>query len=113
MRAAELLAGAAEDYDTAAFHCQQAAEKYLKARLYVALREPPRTHDLKRLINELTGEESFSADEVAKAKLLNPFAVEFRYPDDDAPDEPPIADLLTAARHFRDRLRPVIEAALH
>jgi HEPN domain-containing protein len=112
LRAAATLAPEPEDYDAVGFHCQQAVEKYLKARLYVAFKEPSRTHDLLRLLAELDGEESFSAEEVAMARLLNPFAVKFRYPTDDAPDDPPMTDLLAAARHFRDRLVPAIEAAL-
>ncbi len=37
-------------FETACYHCQQAAEKYLKAYLIYAEVEPPRIHDLTRLV---------------------------------------------------------------
>ena len=111
LRVAERLADAPEDYDAVAFHCQQAAEKYLKARLAATGEDPPRTHDLLRLLLKLQSVESFTAQEIEMAKLLTPFGVAIRYPGED--DEPPVVELLTAARHFRDRLRPVVEVELH
>ena len=111
LRAAERLADAPEDYDVVAFHCQQAAEKYLKARLAVTGEDPPRTHDLLRLVFLLQTVETFSASETDMAKLLTPFGVAIRYPGDEE-DEPPVAELLAAARHFRDKLRPVVAAKL-
>ncbi|GAB3289739.1 HEPN domain-containing protein [Hymenobacter humi] len=110
LRVAERLADAPEDYDAVAFHCQQAAEKYLKARLAATGEDPPRTHDLLRLLQMLQQVESFTALEMTMAKLLTPFGVAIRYPGED--EEPPVADLLIAARHFRDKLRSTIEAEL-
>lgn len=110
LRAAERLADAPEDFDAVAFHCQQAAEKYLKARIALTGEDPPRTHDLRRLLLALQRVETFTAPEETMADLLTPFGVAIRYPGDD--DEPPVVALLTAARHFRDRLRPTIAAAL-
>lgn len=89
LRAAERLAPAAEDYDTAGFHCQQAVEKYLKGYLFVVLRRPARTHDLVALLSAIDPSFGFSANEVKMVKLLNPFAVDFRYPNDDEIAEPP------------------------
>ena len=111
LRAAERLADAPEDYDVVAFHCQQAAEKYLKARLAITGEDPPRTHDLRRLLLVLQQVESFTAQETGMANLLTPFGVAIRYPGEE--DEPPVLELLTAARHFRDKLRPIVEAALN
>lgn len=110
LRVAERLVDAPEDYDAVAFHCQQAVEKYLKARLAATGQDPPRTHDLLRLLLLLETEETFMPSEIDMAKLLTPFGVAIRYPSEES--EPPVAELLTAARHFRDRLRPVIEALL-
>ena len=110
LRAAERLADAPEDFDAVAFHWQQAAEKYLKVRLAVMGLEPPRTHDLRRLLLALQPFEVFAVAEETMADLLTPFGVAIRYPGED--DEPPVMELLVAARHFRDRLRPTIEAAL-
>lgn len=110
LRAAERLADAPEDFDAVAFHCQQSAEKYLKARLALTGEDPPRTHDLRRLLVALQRIETFTPSEETMADLLTPFGVSVRYPSDD--DEPPVVELLAAARHFRARLRPTIEAAL-
>ena len=110
LRVAERLADAPEDYDAVAFHCQQAAEKYLKARLAVTGEDPPRTHDLRRLFLALQPVEVFTVAEAAMADLLSPFGVSIRYPGE--ADEPPVAELLTAARHFRNKLRPIAAAAL-
>lgn len=112
LRAAERLADAPEGYDAVAFHCQQAAEKYLKARLAVTGEDPPRTHDLLRLLYLFQAAETFSALETDMAKLLTPFGVAIRYPGD-GEEEPPVADLLEAARRFRDKLRPAVEAELN
>ena len=50
LRAAEaLLALAAPATGTAAFHCQQAAEKMAKAVLIAARQPPPRLHDIEEL----------------------------------------------------------------
>ena len=38
-------------HDQVCFHCQQSAEKYLKARLEEAHIFSPKTHDLKKLLN--------------------------------------------------------------
>jgi HEPN domain-containing protein len=72
LRAARRLADAPEDFETAAFHCQQAVEKYLKARLAAAGQAPPRTHDLTRLLTVLAPVEQFTAQEEKWARELTP-----------------------------------------
>ncbi|HRP94634.1 MAG TPA: HEPN domain-containing protein [Rhodocyclaceae bacterium] len=75
---------------TAAYHCQQAAEKALKAILAACDQTIPKTHDL-RLLTELVAERHRAfAQCMEAAEWLNPFATEFRYPTD-APD-PGLAD---------------------
>src|ERR1035441_7544759 len=63
------------------FHCQQAAEKYLKALLTRRQIEFPKTHDIKTLLH-LAG--APVADSLSGAKWLTPFGVEIRYPGDTA-----------------------------
>jgi HEPN domain-containing protein len=63
------------------FHCQQAAEKYLKALLTRCQIEFPKTHDIKTLL-QLAGDPV--ADSLSCAKWLTPFGVEIRYPGDTA-----------------------------
>ena len=53
LRSVEILLGCEEEdkpYDAVCFHCQQAAEKYLKAYLVFLDVDFPPTHNLARLI---------------------------------------------------------------
>ncbi len=66
------------------FHCQQAAEKYLKALLTRYQIEFPKTHDIKALLQLLGSPSSSVADSLSSARWLTPFGVEIRYPGDTA-----------------------------
>ncbi len=71
-------------HDEVCFHFQQCAEKYLKARLEEAGIASPKTHDLIRLLNlALAVEPLWSALRHAVASL-SVYAVEFRYPGNEA-----------------------------
>jgi len=64
------------------FHCQQAAEKLIKAIL-VAHQVPfPKTHDLEELLRLLSTVNERLAAALADVGELNPYSVEFRYPGD-------------------------------
>jgi HEPN domain-containing protein len=67
-------------FDMVCFHCQQAAEKYLKCLLTYLGIQAPRTHDLKTLILFLPEGNRLSArtEEVVE---LNPYSVDVRYAD--------------------------------
>jgi HEPN domain-containing protein len=66
------------------FHCQQCAEKYLKARLIEAGEIPARTHDLAQLLLACQRHEPLWSALMPGAKLLSQFGVAFRYPGNDA-----------------------------
>lgn len=69
-------------YDTVCFHCQQAAEKLLKAYLVAKGVRLPFTHDLLLLLEEILpycAEAETLRDDLA---LLMPYAVGVRYPDE-------------------------------
>lgn len=70
-----------------AFHYQQAAEKLLKALLAEQNIDYPRTHNLARLV-ELVEDVGYrvpvATDELIR---LTPFAVTFRYEDDDESEQ--------------------------
>ena len=66
--------------DQQCFHCQQSAEKYLKARLEEASILPPKTHDLKRLLALLAPVEPLWSALSSACASLSDFGVEFRYP---------------------------------
>lgn len=66
--------------DAVCFHCQQAAEKLLKAALVAADQDPPRTHDLDQLLRALAPDPP-APEPVAEAlTYLKGFAVLSRYP---------------------------------
>ena len=67
-------------HDQVCFHCQQSAEKYLKARLEEANIRSPKTHDLDKLLGLLLPVEPLWAAMLATLLRLNDYAVEFRYP---------------------------------
>jgi HEPN domain-containing protein len=71
-------------HDQQCFHCQQSAEKYLKARLEEANMLPPKTHDLKKLLGLLLPLEPLWSALSGSCASLSDFAVEFRYPGDTA-----------------------------
>lgn len=76
-----------EVFSTATYHCQQAAEKALKAYLVFRDQKAKRIHDLIELTAmccELDMEFKQLYDDVER---LNPFATKFRYPSEfDIPD---------------------------
>ena len=85
LRNAEIvLAAGPEDLpaDTICFHCQQAAEKYLKGFLTSRETAYPLTHSLKALVEKAMSLDNTFALILEKAESLTPYAVTLRYPDD-------------------------------
>lgn len=83
LRSAARLMQVQEDgplFDSAAYHCQQAAEKALKGYLAAREVEFPKIHNLSFLV-ELCSEHDDSFQALfERAEMLTPFATEFRYP---------------------------------
>ena len=100
LRAAEvLLAATPALLGEAAFHCQQAAEKSLKA--YLSWHDVPfgKTHDLAAIGGLCVANDSSLEPICVRADRLSVFAWAFRYPGD--PDEPTrteVEDALALAR---------------
>jgi len=69
-------------YDTVCFHCQQAAEKLLKAYLASIGQLPPITHDLLLLLEKVLPSNPEAEQLRDSLVLLMPYAVEICYPDD-------------------------------
>ena len=69
-------------FDTVCFHCQQGAEKLLKAFLVHYGQIPPHTHDVLVLLERILPF-NLDAEHLREVlSLLMPYAVEIRYPDD-------------------------------
>ena len=77
-----LLAENAPFWEAIAFHCQQSAEKYLKAFLVQHQIEFPKTHDLEKLLELMAKADKKTSTRLLFAKELTPFGVLVRYPDD-------------------------------
>ena len=67
-------------HDLACFHCQQAAEKYLKALLQEWGLPVPRTHNLEDLLNLLLPHDATLRRLRRGLRYLSQFAVDYRYP---------------------------------
>jgi HEPN domain-containing protein len=94
----------APNYDSACFHAQQCAEKYLKARLQEASAIFPRTHDLEALLDLLLPIEPDWNALRSATQLLTSLAVDVRYPGYTA-DRAKARDALLACREIRDAAR--------
>jgi HEPN domain-containing protein len=88
---------------TIGFHCQQAAEKYLKAFLIFHGLEPERTHNLEFLLARCADiDASYSAIELLN---LTDYGVEARYPGDFLePTVEEIAGLIQVVDQIRKKL---------
>ena len=68
--------------DTVCFHCQQAAEKLLKAMLAFKGKDYPFTHDLLLLLENVLRISRDAERLRDDLSILMPYAVEIHYPDD-------------------------------
>lgn len=93
----------------AAYHCQQAAEKLVKAVLVSSGIHPPKSHDIGALVDRL-GEAHPLHATVAPLARFTPYAWLFRYPSA-APTEPsPEPPSATEVGRWLGELRRVIAA---
>lgn len=86
-------------YDVAVYHCQQAAEKAVKAFLVHHERPYERTHDIEVLVDlacEVDGSFSTLAD---AADALTPYATRLRYPNATFAVEPQPTEYDEALQH--------------
>jgi HEPN domain-containing protein len=86
--------------DLICFHCQQAVEKYLKARLVEAGITFPKTHDLTLLLKLIAPVEPLWMALSGPLSVLSAYAIELRYPGRGAS-----AAEVRGAVHMTERLR--------
>jgi HEPN domain-containing protein len=77
-----LIKGQEKHFDTGSYHCQQAAEKALKAWLTAHEIVFPKTHVLEELLELCTSTAPRFAQFRDHCEALTPLAQEFRYPGD-------------------------------
>ena len=67
-------------FDTVCFHCQQSAEKMLKAYLVTNKRPHPISHDLLLILEQILPLDPNAEKLRDSLVMLTPYAVEIRYP---------------------------------
>lgn len=86
-------------YDVAVYHCQQAAEKAMKAFLVHHGKAYEKTHDIEVLV-DLAGDVDSTFSKLADAAdALTPYATRFRYPNATFAVEPQPAEYNEAEQH--------------
>ena len=100
LRSARIL-GSTDDapLDTAIYHCQQTAEKAVKAFLVSQAVSPEKTHDIRKLTLAAATHEPRFNELLDRATALTPYAWEFRYPDDLAETYPTREEFDEALQH--------------
>jgi HEPN domain-containing protein len=100
LKSAGILSSAEEaPLDTAIYHCQQAAEKAVKAFLLSRGVTPDKTHDVRHLTLRASRLEAKFSEYINSAAVLTPYAWEFRYPVDLAETYPTCEEFGEASRH--------------
>jgi HEPN domain-containing protein len=94
-------------HDQVCFHCQQSAEKYLKAVLEELNISVPKTHDLELLLDQLVPFHAGLRSVKRGLLFLADFAVDARYPGTDATKRQAVAALRWAGR-VRDTCRAIL-----
>jgi HEPN domain-containing protein len=100
----EVRARKQPNYDSACFHAQQCAEKYLKAQLQESGIPFAKTHDLPSLLQLLSSIEPSWTTLLPELRLLNLYSVVFRYPGQSA-DKLMAREALRACTAVRDVAR--------
>jgi len=90
-----------DDYFTAAFHAQQAVEKFLKAFLVRHQIPFPKTHNIEGLLTLAAQGDPLMERELSSAAMVTPFGVEFRYPGDETADRETAQQALDEAKRVQ------------
>ena len=106
-RVESLLSVGEPDVEDALFHCQQAAEKALKALLTWHDEPFRKTHDLEALSRQCVAVDPTLAPLLAAADTLTEYAWAFRYPD--SLPEPSEAEVQAARQLAGDIVAGVLE----
>jgi len=105
--AVELQNGRKRLHDQVCFHCQQSAEKFLKALLEELNQTIPKTHDLEQLLHQLQPYHPSLVSFKRGLVFLSDFAVDARYPGSNASKRQASLALRWAGR-VRDACRTIL-----
>jgi len=88
--------------EIASYHCQQCAEKALKAFLIYKDIDPPKIHDLKVLCKICQDIDASFAGIASQCAHLTPYGVTVRYPDELSPNEDMVKHAINEAQQVYD-----------
>jgi len=97
--AAHIVASDGPELDVAAFHCQQAIEKMLKAFLVHHRVEFEKIHDLRRLLDLCAGVDATFDELRDSVEPLTVYAVAYRYPGPADPTADEVSDACNIVQH--------------
>ena len=86
--------------EASCYHCQQAAEKALKAYLVLQEYEFPYVHDCRKLCLHCADYDGAFVEYVDDCADLSPYATRARYPQEDEMDEPEVKTALRKAERI-------------
>lgn len=109
----KLLADPKASDEVIGFHAQQAVEKRIKAVLVGRAIPVRRTHDVAELIDLARDSGIGVPDEIEDARLLTPFAVDFRYGDIEGSENEPLprSNLPGLLQSLRDWAEHLLESS--
>jgi HEPN domain-containing protein len=113
LQTARTLVASGGPYDTACFHAQQAAEKYLKGFLTFAGQPFPFTHNLEELELRCAGLSPTPDFRGIDVTLLTPYAVQLRYDPLFWPDETETRQALALAEQVRHAVLAVLPSTVY
>lgn len=100
--------------DTAIYHCQQAAEKGVKAYLAFHDQPPVRTHDVELLLSLAEPFEAGFAAWTEAAERLTRYATQYRYPSDlMEPDQDEFDQAVADAEGLFQFVLSILPAVVH
>ena len=97
-------------YDLVCFHCQQAAEKYLKAYIIYLRLYYKKIHNISYLLNVIKRRKEVPDILFKKAKFLEEYAIDSRYPDHwNDPTLEETKKCIESAEMFKVFIKPVLD----
>lgn len=109
---AQLCIAANVSLDTACFHTQQAAEKFIKAYLIAHNLPVPFIHNVEKLVELCEQQDASFSHMKALGQTLTPYAVQLRYDEDFWPTPGEAATALQSAEALRAFIIPRLPSAM-
>lgn len=97
-------------YDLVCFHCQQSAEKYLKAYIIYLNLYYRKVHNLTYLLDVIKRKREIPEKLIVQAEMLEEYTIDSRYPDHwHDPTLKETKECIEAAKMFKEFIKPVLD----